>query len=53
MAETKAGKSGSSGCGKSKASTTKRRTTSSQAQAKKTPSKSALKQIAKDWEQVT
>ncbi len=53
MVETKANKSGSPGRGKSKASTTRRRAANLQAQAKKPPSKAALKQIAKDWEQVT
>ena len=50
MADAKAGKDGS-GTRKTK-STSKRRTTNTQNQ-KKAPTKAALKQLVKDWEQVT
>ncbi len=53
MAESKAGKGGSSGRGKAKTPSTTRRSTSSQNPTKKPPSKSAIKQQAKDWDQVT
>ncbi len=51
MADAKAGKGGN-GPRKTKSTTSKRRTTSTQNQ-KKPPTKAALKQLAKDWEQVT
>ena len=53
MAESKAGKGSSPGRGKSKTPNTKRRSTSSQNPSKKAPSKAAIRQQAKDWDQVT
>lgn len=53
MTEAKAGKRAASGLAKSKSSTAKRRGNGGQAQTKKPPSKSTLKKIAKDWDQVT
>ncbi len=53
MSESKAGKGSSSGRGRAKTSNAKRRSTSSQTPTKKPPSKAAIKQQAKDWDQVT
>ncbi len=53
MAEAKEGKRGTAGRDKAKAEGGKRRASQSQTQTKKVPSKAALKQLAKDWDQVT
>jgi hypothetical protein len=53
MAEAKAGKTPSAGSGQEKSTVSKRRGASAQTQSKKPPSKSAMKQIARDWDQVT
>ena len=54
MAEAKASKKKTSGGrSKTKSATTKRRGANSQNQGKRPPTKAALRQLAKDWDQVT